>query len=66
MFSSLLKVVRIFGWIHFSCPKEHSMQSVATLEPKSAFGWLWKSIVGVKHCSKTIKMSKLSFSEWIK
>jgi hypothetical protein len=33
-------------------------------EPKSAFGWLWKSVLGVKCCSNTINMSMLSFPKW--
>lgn len=53
----------VLGGFHF-CPQEHSMQS-ATLEPRSAFGWLWESVAGVKHCSKIIKMSMLSFPEWV-
>lgn len=63
-FVSLLKVERIFGWMHF-CPQVQTAGQSATLEPNSAFDWLWESIVGVKHCSKTINMSMLSCPKWI-
>lgn len=52
-------------WLDALLPTSTNSRQSATLEPNSAFDWLWESIVGVKHCSKTINMSMLSCPKWI-